>query len=72
MAYLVGWADRQKGTISAVKWMKKKGIIFFWVKRAGRHFSFLKRAGRHQKGAGRRALQTRPRQNTGHQSYIHD
>ena len=35
------------------------------VKRAGRHFSFIKRAGRHQKGAGRRALQKRPRQNTG-------
>ena len=31
---------------------------------AGRHFSFLKRAGRHKKGAGRRALQKRPRQNT--------
>ena len=31
---------------------------------AGRHFGFLKTAGRHQKGAGRRALQKRPRQNT--------
>ena len=31
------------------------------VKRAGRHFGFLKRAERHQKGAGRRALQKRPR-----------
>ena len=30
----------------------------------GCHFSFLKRAGRHQKGAGRRTLQKRPRQNT--------
>ena len=39
-------------------------IKFFFVKRAGRHFGFLKRAGRHQKGAGRRALQKRPRQNT--------
>ena len=38
--------------------------LFFLVKRAGRHFGFLKRAGRHQKGAGRRALQKRPRQNT--------
>ena len=40
--------------------------IFFFklVKRAGRHFGFLQRAGRHQKGAGRRALQKRPRQNT--------
>ena len=35
-----------------------------WGKRAGRHFSFLKRAGRRQKGAGHRALQKRPRQNT--------
>ena len=34
------------------------------VKKAGRHFGFLKKAGRHQKGAGRRALQKRPRQNT--------
>ena len=34
------------------------------VKRAGRHFGFFKRAGRHEKGAGRRALQTKPRQNT--------
>ena len=32
--------------------------------KAGRHFGFLKKAGRHQKGAGRRALQKRPRQNT--------
>ena len=35
-----------------------------WVKQAGRHFSFFKKAGRHQKGAGRRALRKRPRQNT--------
>ena len=34
------------------------------VKRAGRHFGFFKRAGRHEKGAGRRALQKKPRQNT--------
>ena len=34
------------------------------VKKAGHHFGFLKKAGRHQKGAGRRALQKRPRQNT--------
>ena len=33
-------------------------------KNAGRHFGFLKKAGRHQKGAGRRALQKRPWQNT--------
>ena len=31
---------------------------------AGRHFGFFKRAGRHKKGAGRRALQKKPRQNT--------
>ena len=37
---------------------------FFLVKRAGRHFGFFKRAGRHEKGAGRRALQKKPRQNT--------
>ena len=41
---------------------KKKKILF--VKKAGRHFGFLKKAGRHQIGAGRRALQKRPRQNT--------
>ena len=29
-----------------------------------RHFGLFKKAGRHQKGAGRRALQKRPRQNT--------
>ena len=40
-------------------------IFFFLVKRAGRHFGFFKRAGRHEKGAGRRALQKKPRQNTG-------
>ena len=39
--------------------------MFFLVKRAGRHFGFFKRAGRHEKGAGRRALQKKPRQNTG-------
>ncbi len=42
----------------------QKNVCFF-VKKAGRHFGFLKKAGRHQKGAGRRALQKRPRQNTG-------
>ena len=42
---------------------KKKKNSFF--KKAGRHFGFLKKAGRHQNGAGRRALQKRPRQNTG-------
>ena len=39
-------------------------FFFFLVKRAGRHFGFFKRAGRHEKGAGRRALQKKPRQNT--------
>ena len=43
---------------------KKMFFFFFLVKKAGRHFGFLKKAGRHQKGAGRRALQKRPRQNT--------
>ena len=42
----------------------KKKIIIILVKRAGRHFGFFKRAGRHEKGAGRRALQKKPRQNT--------
>ena len=37
-----------------------KNIFFFLA--AGLHFSFLKKAGHHQKGAGRRALQRRPRQ----------
>ena len=39
-------------------------FCFFLVKRAGRHFGFFKWAGRHEKGAGRRALQKKPRQNT--------
>ena len=39
-------------------------FFFFLVKRAGRHFGFFKRAGRHEKGAGRHALQKKPRQNT--------
>ena len=38
--------------------------LIFKKKRAGRHFGFFKRAGRHEKGAGRRALQKKPRQNT--------
>ena len=45
---------------------KKKKII----KRAGRHFGFFKRAGRHEKGAGRRALQKKPRQNTAKAGFI--
>ena len=49
-------------------YLKKKNLFFFFflVKRAGRHFGFFKRAGRHEKGAGRRALQKKPRQNTDH------
>ena len=43
---------------------RAKSHVFFLVKRAGRHFGFFKRAGRHEKGAGRRALQKKPRQNT--------
>ena len=43
-------------------YLKKKKKKF--VERAGRHFGFFKRAGRHEKGAGRRALQKKPRQNT--------
>ena len=39
-------------------------IYFFFVIRTVRHFDFFKRAGRHEKGAGRRALQKKPRQNT--------
>ena len=39
-------------------------FFFFLVKRAGRHFGFFKRAGHHEKGAGRHALQKKPRQNT--------
>ena len=39
-------------------------FFFFLVKKAGRHFVFFKRAGRHEMGAGRRALQKKPRQNT--------
>ena len=43
-------------------YLKKKKKKKF--KRAGRSFGFFKRAGRHEKGAGRRALQKKPRQNT--------
>ena len=48
---------------------KKKKKIFFLLKRAGRHFGFFKRTGRHEKGAGRRALQKKPRQNTVNVTY---
>ena len=44
--------------------------IFFLVKRAGRHFGFFKRAERHGKGAGRRALQKKPMQNTDFNSLV--
>ena len=44
---------------------KKKKLIFFLGKKGRASFQlFFKKAGRHQKGAGRRALQKRPRQNT--------
>ena len=52
----------QKATNIISLFHPKKKIFF--VKKAGCHFGFLKKAGRHQKGAGRRALQKRPRQNT--------
>ena len=50
--------------ISLFHQKKKKKVFFFFVKKVGRHFGFLKKAGRHQKGAGRRALQKWPSQNT--------
>ena len=46
---------------------KKKNNKQNLVKRAGRHFGFFKMAGRHEKGAGHRALQKKPRQNTDYQ-----
>ena len=45
-------------------------FFFFLVKRAGRYFGFFKRAGRHEKGAGRRALQQKPRQNTAYPTSV--
>ena len=56
--------NRAKSHVTDIKKPKKKIIYLFLVKRAGRHFGFFKRAGRHEKGAGRRALQKKPRQNT--------
>ena len=44
--------------------LKAMFFLFFLFKRAGCHFGFFKRAGRHEKGAGRLALQKKPRQNT--------
>ena len=52
--------NRAKSHVLLIFKKKKKNL----VKRAGRHFGFFKRAGRHEKGAGRRALQKKPRQNT--------
>ena len=44
---------------------KKNNNNFFLGKKGRASFRlFFKKAGRHQKGAGRRALQKRPRQNT--------
>ena len=54
----------KKPCVTDIKNLKKFFFFFFLVKRAGRHFGFFKRAGRHEKGAGRRALQKKPRQNT--------
>ena len=44
----------------------QKKFFFFFLGQKGRASFrlFFKKAGRHQKGAGRRALQKRPRQNT--------
>ena len=56
---------QQKGQNRAKSHVTDIFNFFFLVKRAGRHFGFFKRAGRHEKGAGRRALQKKPRQNTG-------
>ena len=52
--------NRAKSHVTDICKKKKKNLL----KRAGRHFGFFKRAGRHEKGAGRRALQKKPRQNT--------
>ena len=54
--------NRNKSHVWLIFKKKKKKIS---VKRAGRHFDFFKMPGRHEKGAGRRALQNKPRQNTG-------
>ena len=56
--------NRAKSHTCVTDILKKKNFFFVSVKRAGRHFDFFKRAGRHEKGAGRRALQKKPRQNT--------
>ena len=61
------WLNKRCTAQSTLCVGNKKGkteLIFFLVQRAGRHFGFFKRAGRHEKGAGRRALQKKPRQNT--------
>ena len=55
---------QQKGQNRAKSHVCQIFKFFFLVKRTGRHFGFFKRAGRHEKGAGRRALQKKPRQNT--------
>ena len=53
--------NRAKSRVTDIFKKKKKKFFVFLVKRAGRHFGFFKRAGRHEKGAGRRALQKKPR-----------
>ena len=55
---------QQKGQNRAKSHVTDINFFFFLVKRAGRHFGFFKRAGHHENGAGRRALQKKPRQNT--------
>ena len=56
--------NRAKSHVWLIFKKNKKQFFFFLLKRAGRHFGFFKRAGRHEKGAGRHALQKKPRQNT--------
>ena len=55
---------QQKGQNRAKSHVWVIFLFYFLVKRAGRHFGFFKRAERHEKGAGRRALQNKHRQNT--------
>ena len=62
-ALLMRWTDN-KMCVDNKKDKTAKKPCLNDINKAGRYFSFLKRAGRHQKGAGRRALQKRPRQNT--------
>ena len=59
---------QQKGKNRAkshVLLFKKKIIIKIFSQKGRASFRLFQRAGRHEKGAGRRALQKKPRQNTG-------